>query len=305
MIVYRELSSIEAELGIELKTLYAVSNTLDRHYRKVSLPKKGGGTRTLLVPSPILKKIQRAIVEKLLVFRPVSHYAKAYKLSASVKKNALPHVGKAKIVKLDILHFFDSILYSSVKDKAFPASLFDEKIRVLLSMLCYYRDSLPQGAPSSPIISNIVLFDFDEKIGAYCRERTITYTRYCDDLTFSGNFDETELIGFVKEELKSNGFFLNPRKTAIVPREKRQTVTGIVVNEKLNVAKEYRRAIRQEMHYIETYGICEHLKRSCPNVSPDTYLHSLLGRIGYVLSVSPDDAAMLRYRQSILALLHA
>ena len=76
-------------------------------------------------------------------------------------------------------------------------------------MLCYYKESLPQGAPTSPAITNIIMYDFDERVGEFCAERGIAYTRYCDDMTFSGAFDEREVIDFVKEEL-DNFLHKNP-----------------------------------------------------------------------------------------------
>ena len=216
MIVYRELSSLERDLGIPVKTLYAVSNNLQHHYRKVQLPKKSGGYRKLSVPDEVLKKIQRQISDVLLIHMPISHYAKAYRFGSTTLKNARPHVGKKVVLKLDILHFFDSIRYSDVKDKVFLAEVYAENIRILLAMLCYYKDFLPQGAPTSPAFTNILMCEFDELVGQWCREQNIGYTRYCDDMTFSGDFDPAEVIRFVRGELKKMGFLLNEQKTRII-----------------------------------------------------------------------------------------
>jgi len=296
MIVYRELASIEQDLGFPAKTLYGLSNNLEKHYRNVFIPKSDGSKRKLSVPDFILKKVQRSIVDNILVHYPVSKYAKAYKPGASVKRNARVHVGKKKIVKLDIDGFFDNILYSQVKNMVFRAEKFSEPIRVLLTMLCYYKESLPQGAPTSPAITNIIMFDFDEKIGAFCDSRKIAYTRYCDDMTFSGDFDEREVINHVKIELSRLGLFLKNRKTAVVPSSKRQTVTGIVVNEKLNVTKEYKKNIRQEMYYIKKFGLEEHLNRR-GITDNEQYLSSLRGRIAFVLHTVPTDREFAEYKQ--------
>ena len=295
MIVYTEFRSIEQDLGIPIKTLFSVSNSLSSHYKRVKIPKKNGSFRELSVPDEILKKIQTAIARKILAYEPISQYAQAYKTGASVQRNASHHVGKKKILKLDIKHFFDSILYSTVKDKCFPAERFSEPIRILLSMLCYNRESLPQGAPSSPIITNIIMRDFDEKVGEFCDERNISYTRYCDDMTFSGDFNEKEVIALVKQELKKLGLFLKNRKTAVIPNAKRQTVTGIVVNEKINLTKEYKKKIRQEMHYITKFGLDEHLKR-IGETDKKKYLLSIKGRIAFVLQTTPNDKEFLEYK---------
>lgn len=303
MIVYRELSTIERELGISAKTLYSVSNSLGSHYRAVSIPKRDGSFRRLSVPDELLKRIQRAIADKLLAYEPISPYATAYRVAVDIRKNALPHVGKTKLLKLDIKSFFDSITYSLVKDTAFPSEKYSEPIRILLAMLCYHGESLPQGAPSSPVISNIIMRDFDETVGRWCNERDISYTRYCDDMTFSGDFDHNELTELVANELRRKGLFLNGKKTAVIESEKRQTVTGIVVNRKTSVPSDYKRGIRKEVYYCSEYGVKSHLLMCNNNIQPKEYLQGLLGRINYVLQVSPDDSKFIEYREKVKALL--
>ena len=300
MIVYRELSSLERDLGISAKTLYAVSNNLRRHYRKVQIPKKSGGYRKLSIPDEILKKIQRQITDVLLIHMPVSRYAKAYLFGSTTLKNATPHVGKPVVLKLDILHFFDSIRYSDVKDAVFPAEVYAENIRILLAMLCYYKDFLPQGAPTSPAITNILMYDFDEAVGSWCQERGIAYTRYCDDMTFSGDFDPAEVIRFVRVELKKMGFLLNEQKTKIQRSGQQQSVTGIVVNGKPNVSAAYRRKLRQEIYYCQKFGVTEHLRKIGLEVTEGTYLQHLLGKVNYVLKICPTDSTFHCARQWLI-----
>ena len=296
MIVYKELGSIEKDLGFSAKILYGLSNNLEKHYHTAYIPKSDGSRRKLSVPDLILKLVQKSIADNLLVQYPVSKYAKAYKAGSNVQKNARPHVGKKKVLKLDIEGFFDHILYSQVKDKVFCKEKYSESIRILLTMLCYYKDSLPQGAPTSPAITNIIMYDFDETIGDFCNKKKFSYTRYCDDMTFSGDFDEREMIALVKSELGKLGLFLKNRKTVVVPASKRQVVTGIVVNEKLNITKEYKKNIRQEMYYIRKFGLDEHLnKRGITDKHP--YLLSLRGRIAFVLQTVPNDREFMEYQK--------
>lgn len=292
MIVYRELSSLEQDLGISARTLYAVSNNISKHYHKAKLPKKSGGYRKLSVPDEILKAIQRQISEVLLIHMPVSKYAKAYRFGSSTLRNAKHHVGKQVVLKLDILHFFDSIRYSTVKDKVFPEKIYAEPLRILLTMLCYHKDALPQGAPSSPAITNIILYEFDELMGQWCQERDIAYTRYCDDMTFSGDFDPSEVIRFVRLELKKLGFLLNEQKTKVQRPGQQQAVTGIVVNEKLSISADYRRKLQQDLYYCRKFGIQEHLQKIGLEIPADTYRMRLLGKVNYVLQVHPDDRDM-------------
>ena len=136
--------------------------------------------------------------------------------------------------------------------------------------------------------------EFDEVIGIYCSNKDISYTRYSDDLTFSGDFKPSEVINIVKLELKKYRLKLNYDKISIIHHNKRQTVTGIVVNEKINIKREYFKKIRQEIYYITKFGIDEHLDKL--NISNKTkYLDSLLGRINYVIQIT-DNKEFITYK---------
>ena len=296
MKTYAALDSLEQDLGFSAKTLYGLSNNLDKHYRNIFIPKHDGSKRKLSIPDLILKRVQRSIADNILADYPISRYAMAYTKGSSVQKNASLHVGKQKILKLDVDGFFDHLTYARVKDCVFCKENYSEPIRILLTMLCYYKESLPQGAPTSPAITNIIMYDFDEKIGKYCGENNISYSRYCDDITFSGDFNEKAVIFVVKDELRKLGLFLKSRKTAVIPNTKRQTVTGIVVNEKIGLTKEYKNKIRQEIYYIKKYGIDGHLSKiGCQD--KQYYLNSLKGRVAFVLQTVPNDEEFLRYKE--------
>lgn len=301
MIVYKEFSSLVKDLGFSGKVLYGVSNNIQRHYRTFTVPKGNGETRELHVPDELLKAIQRRICEVLLASEPISPYATAYRIGGSTRKNATPHTNKPVVLKLDVRHFFDRLIYPLVKEHAFPAKRYSEQNRVLLSLLCVYRDTLPQGAPTSPAISNIIMRDFDNKVGAWCAAQGIAYTRYCDDMTFSGDFAPAPVKRFVKDELRRLGLFLNDQKTVVVRRGQRQSVTGLVVNEQAHVPAAYKTRIRQEMYYCQKHGIASHLETIGSNDSVETYVRRLIGRINYVLSVEPDHERMKKYREWLLA----
>ena len=301
MIVYKELRSIEKDLGFSARTLYGLSNNLEKHYHTVYIPKSDGSKRKLSVPDLILKQVQRSIADNILVQYPISVYAKAYKTGSSVQKNARPHIGKKKILKLDIEGFFDHVLYSQVKENVFCREKYSEPIRVLLTMLCYHKDSLPQGAPTSPAISNILMYHFDEVVGAFCLARNIAYTRYSDDMTFSGDFNEKEVVNLVKKELSKLGLYLKNRKTVVIPSSKCQRVTGIIVNEKINIAKEYKKNLRQEVYYIGKFGLNEHLNKM--GISDKAkYILSLKGKIAFVLQTVPNDVEFLEYKKHLNSL---
>lgn len=299
MVVYRELSSLEKDLGVSAKMLYTLSNQLHKHYHNVKIPKGNGESRELSVPDDFLKAVQTKIAQNLLVYEPISPYAQAYRSGGSPLKNAQPHVGKETLLKMDIRHFFDHIYYPLVKEKVFTAERYSESNRILLSLLCVHRDALPQGAPTSPVISNIIMREFDDTVGSWCAERNIAYTRYCDDMTFSGSFDPKPVKGFVKEQLKKAGFYVNDRKTVVARQGQRKAVTGIVVNERPNTSATYRKKLRQELYYCKTYGVCSHMNHMGVRVGEDTYLRQLLGRVNYVLSIDPLNEEMQGYKHWI------
>lgn len=310
------LDGVRVEEEKYFSCLYAVSNHPERHYHPASVPKRGGGTRKLLVPDHLLCRIQKNILRHVLADFPVSDYAAAYKPGTAVTENAKPHVGAKEILKLDIRNFFDSITYLQVYRNAFPAVYYPPPIRTMLANLCCCRDSLPQGAPTSPAISNLVMRPFDEYMGAWCRERGIRYTRYCDDMTFSGEFDRREVKNKARGFLAAYGFELNETKTRLQKAHQRQTVTGIVVNEKPQVSREYRRKLRAEVYYCGKFGVESHLQRcrgeeGTKEISREMegacvrYLRQLLGKINYVLQVNPEDAEFCRAKELVREMLAA
>lgn len=293
-----------------LACLYAVSNHVEMHYHAAKIKKRSGGVRHLLIPDRLLQGIQKNLLDHIVNGISVSEYATAYKMKTSVSHNALPHVGQKQIMKLDIKNFFDHITFVMVYQKAFPAVYFPPAVRRLLSALCCYEDTLPQGAPTSPAISNLVMRDFDEYMGMWCKERQVQYTRYCDDMTFSGVFDEKELKNKVRSYLQVMGFELNNRKTKVLGQYCRQTVTGLVVNEKLNVGREYRRKLRSDVYYCKKYGVEEHIRCSEQKEwmyegEPETtrYLQHLLGQVHFILQITPEAAEFQQAREDIKSML--
>ena len=301
MVVYRELSSLCHDLGYSARALYAASNSVLKHYHKVSIPKSNGGMRELHVPDKYLKSIQKSIARNLLATEEISVYATAYREGGSTIRNASPHIGAPMIMKCDISKFFDHITFAMVRKKVFPEAKYSAANSILLSALCVYTDTVPQGAPTSPAISNIILKDFDNRVGRWCAERNITFTRYCDDMTFSGEFNATEVQEFVNKELFKEGFFLNSKKTVVLHDGQRKSVTSLVVNEKLSVPKSYKKEIRQVIYYCKKYGVEEHLRQRGLSESPEVYINVILGRINYILSVERENAEMRNYKSWLLS----
>lgn len=282
-----------------LAQLYEISNHPQRHYRKAVIPKKTGGNRVLWIPDTELAIIQRRILRNVLEERPVSSYAAAYRRGQGLKDHAECHRNQKLLVKVDIHDFFGSISWMQVYQKAFPWYLFPPSVRNLLTNLCCFREALPQGAPTSPAISNLVMASFDESMGGWCEERQISYTRYCDDMTFSGEFDPGMVIRKVSAYLEQMGMVLNRKKTRVYTRGSRQEVTGLTVNERVQVPRFYKKKLRQEWYYCKKYGVKEHIKALSLEAEPAAYLAGLMGKVQYVLQIDPENREFLQYRKEI------
>lgn len=280
----------------KLNILYSIANHPEKYYTTTNIKKKDGTKREILIPKPILKKIQRNILNNVLYGLSISKYAKGYQKGITIKENAIPHQNKKIVLKLDLKDFFSNITFEHVY-KALPNYIFPPPVKVLLIKLCTYYDYLPQGAPTSPYLSNLALKSFDEYIGTYCDARNISYTRYSDDLTFSGDFDPKKLTNKVRAFLEELGFNLNEKKTKVLRKNHRQEITGIVVNEKINIPKYYLKRIRQEIYYIKKYGLDSHCKKL--GLEKEQYLLNIKGRINYSLSILGESKELKEY-QNIL-----
>lgn len=282
-----------------IKALYSISNNIENNYKIYHIKKKNGKYRTIYEPSPLLKNIQKRILENILNNKKISKYAKAYHKGISLKDNASPHIKKDIILKLDINNFFENISFLDVYNSCFQIEYFPKSIGMLLTYLCTYEDHLVIGSPTSAYISNLVMKDFDEEVGSWCENNNITYTRYSDDMTFSGNFNPSEVIKFVKKNLLYLNLTLNNAKTHVIKKSSNQNVTGITVNEKIQANINYRRKIRQEIYYIKKYGLTSHIRKTNIKTDEKTYINSLYGRISFVLSVNSNDKEFLEYKKYI------
>jgi len=284
-----------------IKEIYAISNNVENNYRVFKIRKRNGKYRTICEPNTILKHIQRQILDNILNDVEISEYAKAYKKGISLRENTLVHTNKKLVLKLDIEDFFDNISFANIYNKCFGLSKYPKHIGVLLTTLVTYNGYLPQGAPTSSYISNIVMRDFDNAIGDWCKINNVSYTRYSDDMTFSGDFIPGEIVKLVRKNLYKLGLKINNDKIHVVKRSSSQNVTGIVVNEKIQVSRKYRDKIRQEVYYIKKYGIDSHIK-TINELDKEKYLNSLLGRILYVLQINNEDKEFIEYKNYIRGL---
>ena len=279
-----------------IKILYSVSNNINDNYKIYKIKKRNGKYRTIYEPKPLLKHIQRNILNNVLNNESISKYAKAYHKGLSLKDNAIPHINKDIILKLDINNFFDNISFIDIYNSCFPIEYFPKSVGMLLTYLCTYNEYLTQGSPTSAYISNLVMKEFDEVLGKWCIEKNISYTRYSDDMTFSGNFIPKEVIMKVRKMLNTLGLELNNDKIHIIHKSNSQNVTGLVVNEKVQTNIKYRKEIRKEIYYINKFGLDSHLKKCNINIDKYKYLNILYGRINYVLQINKSDKEFIKYR---------
>lgn len=289
---------LEVLTGIEADYLYAVCNRQDNFYRTFNISKRNGKSRTISEPLPILKEVQKWILENILNQAKISPYAKAFVKKKSIKENARFHRNQDFVISMDIKDFFPTINFDKIVG-VFEQLGYHYALSIMLANICSLNASLPQGAPSSPAISNIIMLEFDEELAIYCKNKGLRYTRYADDITISGNvkLGKSEIINFVRKLLWKEGFLVNSSKTKVLRKYQRQLVTGIVVNEKMQAPKEYRKQIRQEVYYIKTYGVDSHLEYK--QLKKKKYLYHLLGKIQHVLMVNPRDKDMIIYRKYI------
>ena len=281
-------------LGLPLKFLRWQAATAQQSYRVYSIPKRNGRMRTIEAPSERLKFIQSRLVAAVLPDR-VSRWATAFRPGRNIADNARPHLGKAVVLSMDIRNFFPSLRYPLLLDYL-GGSGFSPEAAKTVTALCTFDGHLPQGAVTSPHLANLLLYDFDLAVARAVRPFA-DYTRYADDLTFSGDLGETEIAAILRlcrTHLKSLGLKLNPAKTRIARRGSRQEVTGVVVNQKLQPPREYRRQLRQEMYYLNRFWEKEWRQLT------DEKLDSLLGRIGFVWDFDRTDAEFSEYRRQLL-----
>jgi RNA-directed DNA polymerase len=300
-IIYDQ-SHLARLVGYKLHYLLKVSNSSRHFYREFYIDKKNGSSRKINEPLPNLKQIQSWILNEILYNCSVSEFTKAYRKNKSIKDNAKFHRRQEKVLNTDIEDFFESISFSKVY--SFFSSLgYNRPVSTLLTNLCCHRGSLPQGAITSPALSNLVNYELDNKISRYCLKRNLRYTRYADDITISGDFENYKLIKFLDKTLKQNNFVINKNKTRVKLSHQQQRVTGVIVNKKLQAPRTMRRDLRKELHFIKKFGIDSHINFVGYKGDREKYLKSLLGKAYFVTHLNPQDEEVKEYIKVLKQLL--
>lgn len=247
----KTVKELARRLGVPVDELKNFEPT----YRTVIIAKRSGGERQLQIPDDRTKKLQRRILRRVLARLRAHPAAHGFERGKSIATNAAAHVGQCVVVKLDIENFFPQTNAARV-EAYFCRIGWNLETAKLLTRLTTHDEGLPQGAPTSPRLSNLVNYRLDVKLSSWAKKRKGQYTRYADDITFSFPKDYPKRVrGVIKKVrgvLKVLGYRLNKSKTRILRRHQRQLVTGLVVNEKLNLPRETRRRLRAAAHYLRT-----------------------------------------------------
>jgi len=278
--------------GYSLNYILGATNAKFHFYRQFDIRKRSGGVRTISEPLPSLKEIQRWILENILEKIEVHPAAKGFVRNKSIRDNARFHRNQPKLLSMDIEDFFGSINKSMI-NAIFNKIGYSAAVSKLLTELCSLYDSLPQGAPTSPALSNIVCRSLDKRFLGFALKNGFRYTRYADDISFSGDLPVGSLIQFVRKVLNEHGFQVNDAKTRLMHKGRQQKVTGIIVNEKLQAPRLIRRKLRQEVFFIKKFGLDTHLRNR--QISKGNHIKFLIGRANYIVNVNPNDKEAREY----------
>lgn len=296
------ISCLEEIIGHSINTLNII---LKNPYQKKQIPKKSGGTRTIYQPSLALKIIQQKLLPIFMSTYDVRPSVHGFVTGKNIKTNALVHSGRKAILNLDLKDFFLQIKFSRLMGilQHSPNNL-DPVIAKIIARICCFDNHTPMGAPTSPIISNMICFKMDGLLQKFAKENNCVYTRYCDDITFStwtNNFrknvinisDPLTLGTQLTEIIKSSGFEINTAKTSLRHFNYRQYATGLTINQFPNIRRSYIKNTKAMLHNFnkDEFQALNNFKQKhftkYNHISDHTILYQifrkcLLGRINYI-----------------------
>ncbi|WP_395668125.1 retron St85 family RNA-directed DNA polymerase [Rhodoferax sp.] len=287
------------EVPFEREELLTIIATASRRYKVYQIPKRDGkSVRTIAQPAPEVKLLQRILHAELIEKWPVHEAATAYVADQSIADHARHHVKSKYLLKLDFKNFFPSITAADIRQHAKRNSNLEEDDLDIFVNIVAWRNKLDRsfglsiGAPSSPAISNSMMFEFDTCISSYCREREVTYSRYADDLAFStmrkDTLKEVEAeVHRLTSSIQSPKLAINDKKTVNVSKRYRRSLVGLTItpNQKVSLGRERKRDIRAKL-YLYGKGY----------LNGENVAH-LRGLLAYAWSIEPEFVLSLANKQ--------
>ena len=275
------------------------------NYREFSIPKARGGKRTIEAPDEYLTVIQKRLNRYLQAvyfkMKPYNVYGfiqdvKDEPIKHNIITNAERHVGKNYVLNIDLKDFFHSFSAVQVRDY-FQSSRFNfsHDLAICIALICCWKSRLPMGAATSPVISNMLCIDLDESLIAFAEHYGLTFTRYADDLTFSSdNRISSEMIDEIKCLIADKKFVINNKKFRLQSKFRQQTVTGIKVNNKLNIDRRYIRNVKAILFDIKINSLENAAMRHYEVTKVDekllrTFVLSIAGMINFIGQVRGKD----------------
>ncbi|MBP8232853.1 MAG: trypsin-like peptidase domain-containing protein [Rhizorhabdus sp.] len=290
-------ASLLAHLGLGPKELKKIWWYRGRMYERFDIAKGGGKIRQITAPDKRLKILQSKLTPLLDQLYRVRNPVHGFVPERSVKTNAEAHGRRRFVVNLDLKDFFPTITESRVKG-LLGALAVDDRVAEIIARLCCVNDHLPQGAPTSPVLSNMICFRLDTELLRVAKAARSIYTRYADDITFSsyqppaplfegalpavGRFSPDTLAPTLRNVFAGNGFVVNPDKAHYADRNSRRIVTGVKINASLNVDRRYVRHIRALLHSVETLGLGDAQQKYTDAGGKGVIAEHLRGKIAYV-----------------------
>lgn len=268
-------------------TAYHVFRVEGKKRQKIDSNRPTKKHRDIAAPSIELKKRQKWILDNILIRYQCPDCVHGFVKGKSIVTNARCHINQREIGCLDIKDFFPSINYKMVL-KVFLDMGYSGEVANSLTILTTYYGKLPQGAPTSPMLSNIVMKPLDIMISEYAKENNLVYTRYADDITISGEDGIDRHLKSVAKIIEEYGFKINKKKSHTMNSKSGKKVTGLSVDTSVKVPQQYKRKLRQEIYFCNKYGISFHLGHSQTKDSRYVnFIGYLYGKAYYIRMVEP------------------
>ena len=273
-------------LKISPEELRRIIGHRSSYYREKRIPKRHGKWRVIHCPRAPLRAIQNWILRSILVGFEPPDTVHGFTVGRSIVTNAVKHQGKRIVLCVDIEDFFPSVKFTTVR-RAFQHLGYPYTVAIDLANLCTRNGALPQGAPTSPALSNLACLRLDKRLSGLARSLKHTYSRYADDLVFSSHDERLpSILPFLREILAQEGFHLSEKKTHIYHANQRQIVNGLVVNECVNLPREEVRKLRAALHRLQVQG-AEAVRLASKQPGSHDALQVLEGRLAFLKMINP------------------